>query len=97
MTEVEKLTKQIYKYSMKINELKQKRKDVCTHENIKEEHFCDDDYAQFAYRTYTTSYTCQDCGLYASNDTGLYPSKEKSPEFILLELKNRQNKYGKKF
>lgn len=84
MPTVEELTEQIKKCQIKMNKLFQKRRDICTHENIEHDSWCDDDYA--ATKTYSDSFKCKDCGLYGS-------SFDKNATYELLKSKYFEKKY----
>lgn len=58
---IDKCDKQITKLQAQLERLKMHKKQICTHDIIKFEGFCDDDYAY--NKTYTHYLTCEQCGL----------------------------------
>ena len=66
MTKMEQLTNEINEHLTAIIKLKLERQKICKHKNIKEDSYCDDNYA--IYKTYTTTYKCKDCGLYSTSN-----------------------------
>lgn len=63
---IDKCEKEIVRLSKHLLMLKAHKQDICTHDVIKLEGFCDDDYAYS--KTYTHYLTCQQCGLQGRED-----------------------------
>ena len=83
------LDKKIQQTQEELDELIQKRRLVCPHDDIKYDSWCDDTYSQWGERTYTQTYKCSHCGLYASKS-----SKEEATEsFKILERLHRKHIY----
>lgn len=63
---LETINKQIESLNKKYNKLIILRQQICPHTYIKFNSWCDDDYA--FDKTYSDSYKCECCGLYASSN-----------------------------